>query len=165
MEDHRPDPDPLYARDFHAWTQQQAKRLRARSHDDIDWETVAEEIESLGRSDKREIGKRTGELLLHLLKWEHLPEKRKPGWLHTIREQRRQVRGLIRESPSLRDYPAQAIADEYAFARLKAPTRRAFPTGAFPKRADTAWTRFCPRISFQASHGIGKPCPLTEFHR
>lgn len=109
----RPEDDSLYERDFYAWTQQQAEKLRTRSRNDIDWETLAEEIESLGRSDKREIRSRIGKVLLHLLEWEYQPEKRKAGWLNTLIEQRRQVGGLLQESPSLHDLPAGAIADEY----------------------------------------------------
>lgn len=124
--------DSLYERDFYAWTQQQAEKLRARSHNDIEWESVAEEIESLGRSDKREIGNRIGVVLLHLLKWEHQPHKRKPGWLNTLREQRHQLDTLLRESPSLRALPSHAVADEFPFARLKASDETGLPLRLFP---------------------------------
>lgn len=128
----RPEYDELYERDFFAWTQQQAEKLRTRSHNDIDWETVAEEIESLGRSDKREIRSRIGVILLHLLKWEHQPEQRGTSWLGTLREQRHQVEKLLRESPSLQNVPSEAIADEYAYARLNAADETGLPLGTFP---------------------------------
>lgn len=53
---------PLYERDFYAWTQDQAAKLRGRTHNDIDWDNTAEEVESLGRSDKREIENRLATL-------------------------------------------------------------------------------------------------------
>jgi predicted YcjX-like family ATPase len=123
---------PLYERDFHAWSQEQAEKLRARAHDDIDWENVAEEIDSLGRSDRREISHRLGVLLLHLLKWHLQPPKRKPGWLSTIREQRHRIAGLIEESPSLKAYPGRQVRREYGFARQKAIDETGLPESEFP---------------------------------
>ena len=76
--------DSLYERDFYAWTQDQAVKLRARAHNDIDWENVAEEIESVGRSDKKEIRRRLGVLVQHLLKWQFQPEMRSHSWQSTI---------------------------------------------------------------------------------
>ena len=123
---------PLYDHDFHAWTQDQAEKLRARIHNDIDWENVAEEIDSLGRSDKREISHRLGVLLLHLLKWQFQPLKRKPGWLSTIREQRHRIAGLIEDSPSLKAYPARQLKREYGFARQNAIDETGLPGSEFP---------------------------------
>jgi len=125
--------DSLYERDFYAWTQDQAAKLRARAHNDIDWENVAEEIESLGRSDRREIRKRLGTLLVHLLKWQFQAEKRKAGWLLTIREQRYQIKNLIDESPSLKAYPESELSHEFRFARLKAADETGLPELGFPK--------------------------------
>jgi hypothetical protein len=54
----------LYERDFHAWANQQAALLRAGQLSDADIENIAEEIESMGRSEKREpIGRPTVLLL------------------------------------------------------------------------------------------------------
>lgn len=124
--------DTLYERDFFAWTQEQAEKLRARAHNEVDWENVAEEIASLGRSDKREMARRLGVLLTHLLKWQFQPEKRKGGWLSTIHEQRHQIEGLITESPSLRGLPAQALQSEYRFSRYKAADETGLPLQQFP---------------------------------
>ena len=44
-----------YEEDFYAWTVEQARLLRSGEFSSIDIANVAEEIESLGRSDKREI--------------------------------------------------------------------------------------------------------------
>lgn len=125
--------DDLYERDFFAWTQQQAEKLRARSHNDIDWEIVAEEIESLGRSDRREIRSRIGVILLHLLKWEFQPERRKSGWLLTLAEQREQVTRLLAESPSLKSLLAEAMRQEFPFARRKAAVETQLPLNIFPR--------------------------------
>ena len=144
-----PEADLLYERDFYAWTQRQAEKLRSRSHNDIDWETVAEEIESLGRSDRREIGNRIGVILLHLLKWEFQPGQRKPGWLITLTEQRSQVEKLLKESPSLFSLPDLSIQDEYPSARRKAsaetePAQSTFPEECPYSRGDVLSFDFLP---------------------
>jgi hypothetical protein len=126
---------PLYERDFHAWTQEQAEKLRARAYNDIDWENVAEEIDSLGRSDKREIRNRLEVLLRHLLKWEFQPEKRKSGWHSTIVEQRSQLHYLIDESPSLGKFPQSQLQSMYQLARIKAQNETGLPLSTFPERS------------------------------
>ena len=78
-----PTEDSLYERDFYAWTQDQAEKLRGRAHNDIDWENVAEEIESVGRSQKKEIRSRLAVLMQHLLKWHFQPERRSHSWQST----------------------------------------------------------------------------------
>ena len=66
----------LYDTDFFAWTQQQAAALAAGKASDLDWANLAEEIESLGKHDRREIRNRLRVLVRHLLKWEYQPELR-----------------------------------------------------------------------------------------
>ena len=76
--------DSLYETDFNAWLQDQAAKLRDRSHNDLDWENLAEEIESVGRSQKNEIRRRLQVLVLHLLKWQFQPGRRSESWRITI---------------------------------------------------------------------------------
>jgi hypothetical protein len=113
-------PAPAYDKDFYAWTQDQAARLRAARPDSIDWENVAEEIESVGRSEKREIRNRLKVLLKHLLKWQFQPEKRKYGWRVTIDYQRDMLLDAMDASPSLRRYPGEALASAYKRALAEA---------------------------------------------
>lgn len=122
----------LYGKDFYAWTQQQGSTLRARARDHVDWENVAEEIESLGRSDKREIESRLKVLLVHLLKLQFQPDRAKQGWKSTIVEQRRRIGKLVQESPSLRNYPEDVLAEEYEFARNDAAVETGLRDDTFP---------------------------------
>ncbi|CAN7261202.1 DUF29 domain-containing protein [Mesorhizobium sp. LjNodule214] len=121
-----------YEADYAQWCAEQGALLREGRLSDLDRENLAEEIESLGRSDKREIANRLGTLLLHLLKWQFQAEKRKAGWLLTIREQRHQISKLIDESPSLKTYPRKQLASEFEFARLKAVDETGLPEAGFP---------------------------------
>jgi uncharacterized protein DUF29 len=121
-----------YEADYAQWCAEQGALLREGRLSDLDRENLAEEIESLGRSDKREIESRLGTLLLHLLKWQFQAERRKTGWLLTIREQRHQIKKLINESPSLKTYPSKQLASEFEFARLRAANETGLPEKDFP---------------------------------
>lgn len=126
-------PDTLYERDFVAWLNEQAEKLRARSHNDIDWENLAEEIESLGRSERREIVSRLVLLIHHLLKWQFQLGRRSESWRSTISEQRIWIPHSIETSPSLRDYPAEVFTQAYAEGRKKAIGETGMNPTAFPK--------------------------------
>ncbi|WAJ26765.1 DUF29 domain-containing protein [Antarcticirhabdus aurantiaca] len=132
------EPDDLYERDFYAWTQDQAAKLRARAHNAIDWDNAAEEIESLGSSQKREIRNRLRVLLAHLLKWQYQASRRKVGWRQTIREQRRQIESVLDDSPSLKALPGEILAEVYDKAIEDAVDETRLPSSVFP--AACPWT-------------------------
>jgi hypothetical protein len=122
----------LYDTDLYAWAQEQAARLRAHASCAIDWENVAEEIESVGSSECSEIENRLAVLLPHLLKWQFQPGKRSGSWRSSIREQRFRLSRRLRRSPSLQHYPSEVLAEEFELARLKAADETGLPLGAFP---------------------------------
>jgi Domain of unknown function DUF29 len=126
-------PATAYETDFHAWARDQAERLRAQRYNELDWENIAEEIETLGRSEKREIESRLGVLVVHLLKWSRQPQQRKSGWRATIIEQRHRLARGAKENPSLADYPAPMLAEEYELARLKAADETGLVEEVFPE--------------------------------
>ncbi len=97
----------LYERDFVAWTEEQAARIRAAAgtHPNllIDWDRVAEEIEDLGKSTARELQSRLTTIIEHLLKLQHSPaEEPRAGWLETVVRERTKAENLLEENPSLR---------------------------------------------------------------
>lgn len=75
-----------YKEDFYLWTEEQARLRRSGELSSIDAANIAEEIESMGRSDRRELKSRLIVLLTHLLKWRYQPEGRSKSWSDTIRE-------------------------------------------------------------------------------
>src|SRR6266852_4161446 len=91
-----------YEEDFYAWTVEQARLLRSGDLTAIDIANIAEEIESMGRSDRRALESRLTVLLTHLLKWQIQQRLRSSSWSGSIAEQRRRIAKLLRESPSLR---------------------------------------------------------------
>lgn len=128
-----PGPDDLYETDFYAWTQQQAQLLRGRRWRDLDLENLAEEVEAVGRSDKREIRNRLAVIIAHLLKWKYQAGVRSPSWRRTLREQRRQLATVLADSPSLRSYPGKVFADQYETARLDASDQTGIAVELFPE--------------------------------
>jgi hypothetical protein len=113
---------PLYDQDFYAWTQEQAVLLRAKKWRELDYGNLAEELEALGKWDRRELEHRLEVLVMHLLKWRYQPERRdrSRGWRSTIREQRRRLARLLQDSPSLRSEVPALMDDGYPHARGKA---------------------------------------------
>jgi Domain of unknown function DUF29 len=121
-----------YDHDFYAWTQEQARLLRAGELTDVDVENLAEEIESVGRSDRREIRNRLTVLLSHLLKWQFQSKRRGASWSVTILEQRLQLNSIIEDSPSLRPFFAEILASLYKSARDAAARETRMQLGVFP---------------------------------
>ncbi|MGE0500596.1 MAG: DUF29 domain-containing protein [Rhizobiaceae bacterium] len=118
--------------DYARWCAEQGALLREGRLDAIDRANLAEEIESLGRSQADEIESRLGVLLVHLLKWRFQPEKRSNSWKATIAEQRARINRRIRQNPSLADHPAEVLAEEYRLAPLKASGETGLPEDTFP---------------------------------
>ena len=121
-----------YDDDFFAWTQEQARLLRDGELTGIDATNLAEEIDSVGRSDRREIRNRLIVLLTHLLKWRFQPERRSPSWSDTIQEQRLSIDSVLADSPSLRPFFAEVLADAYGRARSNAARETRMELLAFP---------------------------------
>jgi hypothetical protein len=91
-----------YDKDVILWSQEQARLLRAGRVAELDIEHLADEIEDVGKSEKRELSSRMAVLLAHLLKWSHQPEKRSSTWRATIRLQRKRIALAIKATPSLK---------------------------------------------------------------
>ena len=122
-----------YDEDFALWSAEQAALLREGRLDRVDLENVAEEIASLGRSDKYEIDSRLEVLLQHLAKWAYQPDKRSRSWSASIFEQRMRIARVLARSPSLKSYPAQSLAGGYTIARHEALKETGLPEAAIPE--------------------------------
>jgi len=121
-----------YDDDFFAWTQEQARLLRDGELAEIDVENLAEEIESMGKSIRRELRNRLALLIMHLLKWRYQPAFRSRSWSSTIIERRRQALDLIEESPSLASLLAGELSGIYATAVTKASSDTGLAEASFP---------------------------------
>ena len=123
----------LYDRDFFAWANEQAALLRARRLSEADIDHIAEEIESLGRTEKRELVSRLEVLLMRLLKWQFQPDRRGRSWMNTIRVQRNHIKTHLADNPSLRPQLAAAIQAAYENARIEAAAETDLDEAGFPE--------------------------------
>jgi hypothetical protein len=122
----------LYDRDFFAWTKQVADALRSDSVDRADVEHIAEEIEDMGKRDRRELFSRTRVLLTHLIKWDIQPDRQCNSWLATIAEQRIQIRQLLEDSPSLRHEASYRLQTIWVEAQIAASRETNLRVGIDP---------------------------------
>jgi hypothetical protein len=113
-----------YDTDLYQWTIEQADALRRRAVNELDYDNLAEEIESVGRSERREIRSRLEILLIHLLKWRYQPEKQSDSWRASVSEARQRIEDVLSDNPSLRPFPADALASAYRLATLDKAIRR-----------------------------------------
>ncbi|MQP68171.1 DUF29 family protein [Niveispirillum sp. SYP-B3756] len=128
----------LYESDFYAWANQQAALLRAGKLSAADIEHIAEEIESMGRTEKRELVSRLTILLLHLLKWQFQPGLRGNSWRLTVKEQRYRLADHLADNPSLKAKLSEAIANAYRLALVEAERETGLPETTFP--AECPWS-------------------------
>jgi hypothetical protein len=125
-------PNTNYETDFYAWANEQAKLLRSGNLAQADIENIAEEIESMGRSEKRELVNRLTILLLHLLKWQYQPGKRGSSWETSIKIQRIKTLSNIKDNPSLKASITVSMSAAYKIATLEAADEIGLQKSTFP---------------------------------
>ena len=106
----------LYDRDYALWIETTIDQLRSRNFEQVDWENVLDEFEAMSKRDRRSIESNLVILLIHLLKWEFQPEMRSGSWKGSIREHRRRIQRILKDSPSLQPYVAEVLSEAYAEA-------------------------------------------------
>jgi uncharacterized protein DUF29 len=132
--------------DFCGWLADQIKVLHSREHQRLDWDNLAEELEAMGVSQRSELKSRLYVLLLHLLKWQTQPDERGyrgRGWKQTIREARRKIADLMKESPSLKHYLPDLLAGAWDWACEDALDDA--PKHVFPETCPWAFEVFMAR--------------------
>ncbi len=125
--------ETLYNQDYYQWLIQTAKLLKEKEFTQLDLENLIEEIESLGKSEKRAIESNLIVVILHLLKWRYQPQKRSNSWKSSIREHRRRIQRLFSDSPSLKNYLPEILATCYLAAKKQASDETGLSILAFPE--------------------------------
>lgn len=128
----------LYDQDYDAWANEQAALLRAGNLAAADIENIAEEIESLGKSEKRELVSRFIVLLKHLLQWQFQPKRRSTSWEVAVTVQRNALARHFEDNPSRVPVANKAITAAYLDARLEASAETKLSRKSFP--ATCPWT-------------------------
>jgi Domain of unknown function DUF29 len=122
----------LYDRDFAKWLETTADQLRAQDYANLDWENLLDEIESMGKRERRSLKSNLVILLLHLLKWQYQADQRSGSWKGSIVEHRQRIRDELEDSPSLQPYLIEILDAAYADGRDRAAAETGLEIAIFP---------------------------------
>jgi hypothetical protein len=113
-----------YDKDVILWSEEQVRLLRAGRFAELDIEHLADEIEDVGKSEKRELASRMAVLLAHLIKWKGQPENRTNSWQATINDQRKRIGLAIKETPSLKAVMRDPVWQEGVWLDARSQARK-----------------------------------------
>ncbi|WP_034937882.1 DUF29 domain-containing protein [Gloeocapsa sp. PCC 73106] len=122
----------LYSADFHLWLETTVQLLRERKLDEIDYENLIEELESMGKSEKSALESNLRILLMHLLKWKYQPQKLTNSWKYTIIEHCLRINKSFKASPSLKKYFEEIFPETYQDARKLTSVETGIAKDKFP---------------------------------
>jgi hypothetical protein len=125
-------PTDLYEKDFYEWTVRNAELLRSGRASEADLPHIAEEIEDMGKRERRGLLHRMSIIIAHLLKWRFQLERRSRSWELTIRVQRKDLAKLVTENPSLQPFLQESLPEAYEHAMVEAMTETGRPESEFP---------------------------------
>jgi len=128
-----------YESDFYGWAIQQANLLKLGRYNELDTANLLEEIEGMGKSEKRALESRLALLLQHLLKWQYQPVWRGKSWELTIKEQRLRIAKILRDNPSLKRQLDPCLVDAYEFAIIQAAQETGMDETTFPNTCPWQW--------------------------
>ncbi|MFM7368445.1 MAG: DUF29 domain-containing protein, partial [Sphaerospermopsis kisseleviana] len=131
----QPKTQTLYDQDYYLWIKTTINQLRTGQFSAVDLENLLEELETMGRSQKRTIKSLLIKLLVHLLQlkyWEQEREQNQGHWKGEIRTFRIQIKDEIKDSPSLKPYILEIFDECYQEARKEASDRSQLPLDTFP---------------------------------
>jgi Domain of unknown function DUF29 len=136
---------PSYEQDWAAWLTTQVELLKTRRFDEIDFENLIDEVESLGRSDFRGFVSAIEVVLAHMLKWEFQPAYQSKSWARSIALHRERVASELEESPSYRNRLDEAVAKAYRGARFVAERETGLLRQTFPAECPYTWEQIMTR--------------------
>jgi predicted DNA-binding ribbon-helix-helix protein len=122
----------LYEQDYYLWLETIIKRLRDRHLQSVDIDNLIEELETLGRSEKKALRSHLRLIVMHLLKWRYQPDKHSKSWRITIKNNRLDVEEALQDSPSLKPQLAELLAECYPRAVIEASDETGLPAATFP---------------------------------
>lgn len=125
--------DQDYEQDFYSWALRQAALLRAGRLAELDIANIAEELETLGRAEFNSLVSALRVLTLHLLKWDHQPEKRSRSWVVSIVVQRGELSEVLADNPGLKPRLDEALERAYSRARREAAAETGLDIKVFPQ--------------------------------
>jgi len=134
-----------YERDLYSWAVEQAALLRAGRLAEVDALSLAEEIDDVGSKQYDKLQSALRLILLHLLQWDHQPERRSRSWQLSIAVQRRHVLRVLRKNPGLKAVVDEAVTEAYEIARLEAAAQTLLEEDIFPVECPYSWNEIMDR--------------------
>ncbi len=122
----------LYQSDLNLWLQETANLLRNEDVEQLDCQSLAEEIEDMAGSRKDALESNLIRVLQHLLKWKYQPQKRTNSWKASITKHSLRLNKAFKKSPSLKPYFEQVFAECYQDARLITAQETGLDISVFP---------------------------------
>lgn len=128
-----------YESDFFGWAFEQAENLKEKKYTALDIENIAEELESMGRSERSKFESHLKLLIAHLLKWKYQPEKKTNSWKFSILTHRKQAKRTLKENPSLMNKLYERFLDCYEEAKYMACVETGKDEREFPSECPWAF--------------------------
>jgi hypothetical protein len=134
-----------YEEDLYTWANEQAALLRAGRVAEADAKNIAEELDDVGNEQYDKLESALRIILLHLLKWDHQPERRSRSWRLSIAVQRKHVLKVLKKNPGLKPLRDEAVADAYEVARIEAADETGMDEDRFPPSCPYGWDEIMER--------------------
>ncbi|GJE53996.1 MULTISPECIES: DUF29 domain-containing protein [Methylobacterium] len=134
----RPRPTP-YEDDLYTWVGEQVALLRAKRFEEIDFENVAEELSDVGAEQYFRLQSALELVVLHMLKWDHQPEKRSRSWTLSIAEHRVRVDIQLSKNPGLKSRRDEAVKNAFRLGRLRAAREMRRKIDTLPAACPYTW--------------------------
>lgn len=139
-------PATRYEDDLYTWVEEQCALLRAGRLSEVDALNVAEELSDLAKAQYDKLESAFAVLIQHLLKWDHQPSRRSRSWQMTMREQRRRILRVLKDSPGLKSRLGEAMADGYADGRDRALGETKLKESVFPEACPYTFDDMMARV-------------------
>ena len=136
---------PGYADDYAAWLQHQIDLMRAGRWAELDREHLIDEVEDLGKSEFNGFVSAIEVIIVHMLKWDHQPERRSRSWIASIVEHRRRTAQSLSDNPSYKVRRNAAVARAFDVACARAAAETNLPLDAFPTENPYDWDAITTR--------------------
>jgi len=124
---------PNHEKDVYGWAVHTAQLLKDKKMSEVDFDSIIEEMETLGISEKHQLINRLSIVISHLLKWQYQPNFRGHSWVYTIREQRDQAKFHLEDNPSLKNKLDEILTRAYIVGVSKAAKDTSLDRKTFPE--------------------------------
>ncbi|WP_040897859.1 DUF29 domain-containing protein [Xenococcus sp. PCC 7305] len=106
----------LHESDFNLWVEQIKEAIQNRDFEGMDWDNLLDEIDDMGKSEKRSLDSYMQRLIEHILKlkyWDSEREKCRRGWMQEVTNFRNRINRILKKNPSLSNYLKAEYSDLY----------------------------------------------------